>query len=216
MSDAATMRRERRSARRAAGFTLVEVLAVLAILSLLMGLAIYGFGKQKERGAVVATAGTIAQLELLISTFEGRKGGPPPDTLAGAKVRADNDLNEGAEALYCGLHSKGFPEGQNLGEELLGNCDEDSTATAYHRDSAITALLEALDAWGNPIAYFTPASYGKEQRYLMGDPADPNDPEQRVTARRSEVTGGFANADRFQLISAGPDRVFGTDDDVTN
>lgn len=202
--------------RRAAGFTLVEVLAVLAILSLLMGLAIYGFGKQKERGAVVATRGAIQELELLITTFETKKGGPPPDTLAGAKVRADNDLNEGAEALYCGLHAKSFPEGNNLREELLGNTDEDSTATAFHREAGITALLEALDAWGNPIAYFTPSSYDREQRYLMGDPANPNDPEQRVTARKSEVTGGFANADRFQLISAGPDRLFGTEDDVTN
>ncbi len=216
MSDPAGDGAMQRRRRRSSGFTLVEVLAVLAILSLLMGLAIYGFGKQKERGAAVATAGTIEQLELLISRFETKKGGPPPDTLAGAKVRADNDLNEGAEALFCGLHARSFPEGDNLGEAMLGNTDEDSTATAFHREAGITALLEALDAWGNPIAYFTPVSYGKEQRYLMGDPADPNDPEQRVTARKSEVTGGFANSDRFQLISAGPDRLFGTEDDVTN
>lgn len=203
---------------RRAGFTLVEILAVLAILGLLMSLAIYAFSRQKEQGNVTATAATISELEVLITAYEGRKGGPPPDSLASPvlKIRAGNDVNDGAEALYAALHAKSYPEGTNVREASLGNTDEDDTATAYHRDAGVTSLLEVHDSWGNPIAYFTPASYGKEQRFLMGDPADPNDPEQKVTAQKSTVTGGWANADRYQLISAGPDRLFGTEDDVTN
>lgn len=206
----------RRPRRRAAGFTLVEILAVLAILSLLMSLAIYGFGKQKEQAAKTRTAATLSTLEMLIEKYSNKKGAPPGDLLAALKIRADNDLNEGAEALYAALHAKSYPEGDNLREQDLGNCDEDSTATAYHRDSGVSALLEAVDGWGNPIAYFVPSGYGKEQRYLLADPADENNAEQLVSARKSSKTGGYANADRYQLISAGPDRLFGTEDDVTN
>lgn len=198
------------------GFTLIEVLAVLAILGLLMSLAIYYFGRQKEQGYVAKTASTIAELEILITSYETKKGGPPPCTLAPQKIRADNDLNEGSEALYAALHAKSYPEGSNVREEGLANVDGDSTATLYHRDAGVTQLMEVIDGWGNPIAYFTPDSYGKEGRYLMAEPADPNDPEQRVTAQKSQKTGGWANADRFQLISAGTDGLFGTEDDVTN
>ena len=210
----ATMRRAARGRR--GGFTLIEVLAVLAILGLLMSLAIYYFGRQKEQGYVAKTSATIAELEILITSYETKKGGPPPCTLAPLKIRADNDLNEGAEALFAALHSKSYPEGSNVREEGLANTDGDSTATLYHRDAGVSQLLEVVDGWGNPIAYFTPDSYGKEGRYLMGDPADPGDPEQRVIAQKSEKTGAWANADRFQLISAGSDRLFGTEDDVTN
>lgn len=213
-AEQATMRRAARGRR--GGFTLIEVLAVLAILGLLMSLAIYYFGRQKEQGYVAKTSATIAELEILITSYETKKGGPPPCTLAPLKIRADNDLNEGAEALFAALHSKSYPEGSNVREEGLANTDGDSTATLYHRDAGVSQLLEVVDGWGNPIAYFTPDSYGKEGRYLMGDPADPGDPEQRVIAQKSEKTGAWANADRFQLISAGSDRLFGTEDDVTN
>ncbi len=202
--------------RRMQGFTLIEVLAVLAILGLLMSLAIFAFGRQKEQGYVTKTSATIAELEILITSYETKKGGPPPCMLAPQKVRADNDLNEGAEALYVALHAKSYPEGNNVRDASIENTDDDATATPYHRDAGVTKLMEVVDGWGNPIAYFTPDCYGKEARYLMADPADPNDPEQRVTARKSEKTGGWANADRYQLISAGSDRIFGTEDDVTN
>ncbi|MSR47478.1 MAG: type II secretion system protein [Planctomycetes bacterium] len=201
---------------RRAGFTLVEILAVLAILSLLMALSVVGFQKFKERGYVTKTHSTMAELRMKITNYESKFGAPPPDTLAALKVRADNDLNEGAEALFAALHLKGFPEGDNVEEESLGNSDEDSTATPYHRDAGVSQLLEVMDGWGNPIAYFAPSGYGKEQRYLMSEPADPNDPEQRVSAQKSTKTGAFANADTFQLISAGTDGLFGTDDDETN
>ncbi len=202
--------------RRRAGFTLVEILAVLAILSLLMSLAIFGFQKYTQQGLVAKSKATIAELEVLITSYETRFGGPPPDSLATLKVRADNDVNSGAEALFAALHQKSYGEGKNVSDAALGNTDEDSTATPYHRDAGVNQLLEALDGWGNPIAYFAPAGYGKEQRYLMAEAADPNDPEQSVSAQTSSKTGSFANADTYQLISAGPDLLFGTEDDKTN
>ena len=208
--------RTNRVASRAGGFTLIEILATLAILGLLMSMAIYFFGSQKERGYVTRTTAVIEQLELAISSYQTKKGGPPPDALAKLKVRADNDTNDGAEALYAALHGKDFPEGMSVPEEFLGNSDNDSTATAYHRND-VGFLLEAKDGWDNPIAYITAPSYGKQFRYVMDQlPDDTQDNEQVVSSRKSTVTGVWANPDSFQLISAGTDRRFGTDDDVTN
>jgi type II secretory pathway pseudopilin PulG len=196
---------------------LVEILAVLAILSLLMSLAVFAFTKYRERGNEAATRATMSELEILITKYESANGGPPPDSLAKIKppIRADNDANEGAEALYAALHHKNFPQGTSIGEEKLVNTDDDSTSTAYHRNG-VTALLEVKDGWRNPIAYITAASYGKQFRYVMDDPDDPNDAEQVVSSQKSSVTGVWANADSYQLISAGSDRKFGTTDDVTN
>jgi len=202
--------------RRDRAFTLVELLAVLAILGLLMGMAIHFFGKHREQGFVTKTTAVFSELEMKIGAYNTKKGDFPPSSLAKLKIRADNELNDGAEALFAALHSKSYPEGDNVRDDLLGNTDDDSTTTAYHRDPAVTYLLEVLDGWGNPIAYFHNADYAREQRYVMADPADPNDPEQKASAQKSKVTGSYANSDTFQLISAGTDRIFGTEDDVTN
>jgi len=208
-------RRDRESPAGDAGFTLVEILAVLAILSLLMTMAIYGFGKQREHARVVRTKGTMEELEMLITRYEASKGDAPPDSLAKLKIRADNDANEGAEALYAALHDKSFPQGTSIDEEKLVNSDGDSTASAYHRNG-ITLLFEVADGWGNPIAYLRPTSYGKQFRYVMAECDDPADSEQVVSSHKSAVTGVWANPDTFQLVSAGADRRFGTEDDVTN
>ena len=50
----------------------------------------------------------------------------------------------------------------------------------------------------------------------MFEPDDPDLAEQVVTSQKSKVTGVWANSDSYQLISAGSDQKFGTDDDVTN
>jgi hypothetical protein len=125
--------------------------------------------------------------------------------------------NEGIEALYVGLHLKEFSDGATLDEKLLCNTDQDSTSTAYHRVTGFNnSLFEVKDAWGNPIAYFHFSGYGKKQIYVMENPDKPDNAEQTVSAVQSKVTGAWVNPDSYQLISAGPDRIFGTDDDVTN
>ena len=209
--------RDSRSAPAAVhGWTLVELLAVLAILGLLMSLSIYAFSKQKQYAAKSATRATIGELETLITAYEMAKGGPPPDSLKKLKIQADNDVNDGAEALYVALHNKDFARGNDLSEKNIGNSDGDSTATAYHRNN-VTFLMEAKDAWDNPIAYFHNSGYGRPCTYrLSEDSADENTREQQVSAQLSKTTGVYANASGYQLISAGPDLLFGTQDDVTN
>ena len=202
--------------RSESAFTLVELLAVLAILGLLMGMAIHFFGKHREQGFVTKTKSVFAELEMKIGSYNTKKGDFPLSSLAKLKIRADNELNDGIEALFAALHSKSYPEGDNVRDDELGNSDDDSTTTAYHRDPAVTFLLEVMDGWGNPIAYITPPNYGRTFFYVLPEPDTPADSDQQVTASKSGVTGVWANPDSYQLISAGSDKKFGTDDDVTN
>ena len=73
-------------------------------------------------------------------------------------------------------------------------------------------LFEVVDAWMQPIAYFREDSYGQRQTMLMGG----EDQEQEtVRAFKNPNTGRYMSPRSFQLISAGEDGVFGTEDDVS-
>jgi prepilin-type N-terminal cleavage/methylation domain-containing protein len=199
----------------AGGFTLVEILAVLAILSLLMTFVLVATGRHRERGDIVQTQARIAELGNLITVYEVKKGDFPPDHLKDLKIQCDNDLNEGIEACVAALHGKEHPTGVLLTESMLGNTDGDQTGTDFHREGS-PFLVEVLDSWDNPIAYFHNASYENASRILMEARGDRDGEVAFADAVVSDVTGVYANADTYQLISAGPDEEFGTEDDITN
>ncbi len=196
-----------------AGFTLVEVLAVLAILGLLMSLGVYAAGRHRMQARVAETRAIMAELETLITGFEVKHGDFPPDRLAALSIKKDNDWNEAIEACVAALHGKAHPTGSFLSDGALSNTDQDETSTPFHRAGS-PFLLESADSWGQPFAYFHHRSYGESTvvRFSASDPLG----DRFVDARTSEVTGIHANPDTYQLISAGPDEEFGTDDDICN
>ena len=200
-----------------AGFTLIEILAVIAILGLLMSLAIYNFSKHRQAGEVAATRARILTLGNEMQKYSTAKGGPPFDRLAKINVQCNNQINEGVEALFASLQNKDFPDGSILDELWLANTDNDVTSTSFHRIAGFkNELFEVTDVWGNPFAYFHYTNYGTSQTVRMAVAAEGEDPDQVVTPWQSKKTGTFANPDSYQIISAGPDKIFGTIDDVSN
>ena len=92
------------------------------------------------------------------------------------------------------------------------------TATRADFETSAKDLFEVVDRWGNPYAYFNCVDYERpEVREYLVDPDGAEDYEVvQVKPWMNEKTKSYYNQTGFQLFSAGPDRVFNTEDDIGN
>jgi len=202
-----------RSAR--AGFTLVEMMAVLLILSILIGILVVGFTGARDAADVRLARQSLANLALAIEEYSSRQGDYPASSTAALLSNAQNPLNEGAEGLVLALHAQGQGSGTTEFDDLLINSDGDSSATRLS-NLPRNDLYEIADHWGNPIAYFHRVDYGKVHVYTLEDPGTGERRESQARALKNPKLGTWYRANKFQLVSAGPDGLFGTEDDVAN
>ena len=80
-----------RTARAAAqaGFTLVELLLVVAILGILAGVVAFNVGGQTEKARINATRASIASISTALKTYEMNNSGLPQSLDALTKDQAD-------------------------------------------------------------------------------------------------------------------------------
>jgi prepilin-type N-terminal cleavage/methylation domain-containing protein len=205
----------RRSRDRVAGFTLIEILVVMAILGVLVVTFLPNVLGAGKRGEITATRARLEFLAQAAKAFERKVGYYPPDNLIavdGKAKAADNGINTGIESLVVFLCQQRFGQDSLADhEDWLQNTDDDQGATEIPLLNR-RALVEVVDAWDAPIAYFSSQSggYTGAQRIAMLD----GDPE-KVSAVKNPRTGKPLAEGSFQLVSAGPDGEFGTEDDVT-
>ena len=202
-----------RTQGRARAFTLIELLVVIGVIAILAGIAIPALSGVRTRSQVQATEALLQRLKLAIESYSDAFGDYPPSTFRGAGLRGSNGENDGAEVLVRCLTSqaKGGPFVELRDEELC-NTDGDaltSDANPTRSTFATRDLLEPADVWGNPLAYIHNAEYdrGATARLVLGGTAP-------VSAARSEKTQQLVGLNSFQLWSAGPDGVAGTEDDI--
>lgn len=199
---------------RRAGFTLIELLAVIVILAILMAFLLTTLGGQEEVVRVNLTRTFLENVEAVVGEYEREEGDFPPSAWSADWGAPPNMTNLGAEALVVALWREDRG-GVNLSDDVLVNSDGDRSRdrlTVFPR----LDLFELRDQWDNPIAYFHHRDYGRRDLYLTEDPETGEPLESTAVARRSERTGDWANRRTFQLLSAGPDGQFGTEDDITN
>ena len=220
---------QRFHARRAGaerGFSFIEILIVMGIISVLVGGAIVAIGMWTKKQPEFATKNTMTKVKTSIENWKSQfEMYPPSDVtrIAGVAGRGspgqppENRINEGIEAVYQALQWPGFkgdPEWD--GEKELGNTDEDKLRKAINKHGTVE-LMEVLDGWGNPLVYFHRDDYGK---YAEGGASYMSmDIEQELLdvepmPWRNE-DGTFVNPSTFQLFSMGPDGEPNTDDDIT-
>jgi prepilin-type N-terminal cleavage/methylation domain-containing protein len=199
------------------GFTLIELLAVLLILSILISVLLYNL--RDAQGAAQATAARqrLTVLESAVRNYQNDNGSAPPSSFGPQQEVANDGTNVGIEALVVALFSKKYEAGGLLADvrDGLVNTDGDRSPKQL-TDFETRDLLEIPDPWGNPIAYIERADYGvTNRRYLTYDVETGARLESVPVAFKNATTGQFYNAQGFQLVSAGPDGRFGTEDDIT-
>ena len=198
--------------RRAAGFTLLEIMVVIALIGLLLTLVAVAIGRQTETGRVSECRSRIEQFALLLESYKDRSGDYPPDRLATSGVRDSNPVNEGIESAVAALRAATYG-GRRPEERWLANGDEDSSKSLKSADGS-SALLELVDPWDNPITYIVARDYDESFTYRVTN--DSGQEDVTVRAANNPKTGAPWQFDSFQLRSAGPDGQFGTDDDLAN
>jgi prepilin-type N-terminal cleavage/methylation domain-containing protein len=208
-------RRQERFLSSAGGFTLVELLAVMAILAILSAAFVVGFRKYQLAGEEEETRTRIRLMEATLDgEYQNDKGDFPPDDYEGLGGKPGNDVNTGTESMIAALTAKDTQYGL-VDSKMLGNTDGDQFPKKLTRYDTSDAF-EYVDRWGNPIAYFHSKHYNRKQK-LNAKPKDTRVlEEQMVEAVKDPKTKGFYKPDTCQLISAGPDGRFGTDDDIAN
>jgi prepilin-type N-terminal cleavage/methylation domain-containing protein len=197
-----------------AAFTLLELIAVLAILSILAAFLVTQLGTAEEVVQEKLQRAKLSEVALAISHYESEEGDFPLSSLAQSQGTLPNAINVGAELLVMALWSGGL-DGCGLSTDALDNTDGDRFARPVG-DLETRELFELVDAWGNPIAYFHHADYGREDVYTTFDAATGDPVESQVRAIRNAKTKLYHEHRGFQLVSAGSDGRFGTDDDITS
>jgi prepilin-type N-terminal cleavage/methylation domain-containing protein len=200
--------------RSRSGFTLIEVLAVLVILGILIAVLVPGLVGATEAARVKLQRADLVQLDTLLGEYEQKFGDYPPSTFLEEWGVPPDGTNVGVEALVLSLWSPKW-RSAGLPSDRLVNTDDDHTKKPLASFSK-TDLFEISDRWGNPIAYFHRRDYGRKDKYLTHETKTDLEQETVVSARKDPVTGLYYNPDRYQLISAGLDGVFGTEDDIGN
>jgi prepilin-type N-terminal cleavage/methylation domain-containing protein len=199
-----------------AGFTLMEVLIVIAIIGLLAGLLVPTLMGAKNQARIAVTKATIEALRGALEGYQSRFGDYPPTSLAAFRLTQPNETNLGIESATACLATTvgGRPFIDTFREDLFGNTDKDRIARNptrwYFGDNQ---LREIADDWGNPIVYFHFRDYSRPDafsKYTIGGKV------QICRPQGTKVTATYHNPFKYQIWSAGPDQKNqnGEEDDI--
>lgn len=203
---------------RRAGFTLLEILAVILIIGILSAVLITQLGGAEDAAGAVNTRSFLATLQEIIAEYErGEAGGDfPPSTFTAEQGVPNDGTNVGVEALVVALYSNKYNGGGHELEDHLMNTDGDLSGRSI-TDFGNRKLNEFVDYWKNPIAYIHRRDYGADDRpYLVYDRDLAQEVRDFPQAYKNPTTGQYYRHTKFQLISAGADGRFNTGDDITN
>lgn len=199
-----------------AGFTLLELLAVIMIVGILAAVLITQLSGGERAANTVATKTFMQTLEAIVGEYEREFGRFPSSSFSAEQGVASDGQNVGVEALVVALYSQGWEAGgHEIEDDRFSNTDEDFSGSSL-TDFGNRKLLELADSWGNPIAYIHRLDYHVDNRAYVTITDENKKARTFPKAYKDPVKGRYFKHNRFQLISAGPDGRFNTDDDITN
>ena len=195
--------------KKQSGFTLMEMMVVLVIIGILATALGSKISDIIGRTKAQAAKSRLDLISAAIESYRTAEGEYPTDYLPTGL--AANTTNNRSEALFLALFNKEYT-GKRPSEAWLVNTDGDEATrnltTLGNRD-----LFEIGDDWGNPIVYFDSLHYGDNRVTTVMRDIEHGD-EDEVMPHRNPVTDSYSAPNSFQLVSAGLDGEFGTDDDI--
>lgn len=196
---------------RARGFTLIELLVVIGVIVVLAGLSVPAISAIRTRSQVGETTALMERLKLALATYQNDFGDYPPSSPRRLGLRG-NGQNDGVELmLRCLTTRRKTGNYIEVDDRFLGNTDDDRLPSATDPTGSAIAtrdLLEVVDTWGHPLCYLHNADYDAGGAVTL-----PTGVAQ-VPAARSEKTSQVLGLTTWQLWSAGPDGLAGTEDDL--
>lgn len=206
------------AARRAGGFSFVEILIVMAIIAVLSGLVVVAIQLVSRKKPEFDTETRAVKLAQAAEAVKLKWGLYPPASLLALEAAAGgggqikklpNRTNEGIEALFQAIYWPGTGVDPQLGDGELCNTDDDGLEKAVGSRGKV--LFEVKDAWDNPYAYFPYTEYGaaaqKPHAYVTKD-------GETVDVVPWKTENGFENPTTCQVFSFGPDGQPNTEDDI--
>ena len=200
------------------GFTLVELMVVIAIIAILISILVPALSAVFESGRRKACTAEIQQLQAAISLYDDSYRDFPPSRLTEIGLRHSNEINVGIETLVLCLSTPWKNSSYfEFRDQQLSNSDGDRapvplkkiTGSVFNSDE----LFEMVDPWDNPYIYF-------HYRQLQETTADSYILQGKATRVRpllqSGKTGRIHGAGSYQLFSCGPDGQQHTQDDLLN
>jgi prepilin-type N-terminal cleavage/methylation domain-containing protein len=191
---------------RERGFTLIEVLVVIAIISVLMGLVLPSLMKTSGKAKITETSTLIMTVKVAVEEYERVYGDYPPTSLR-EEGYTTNGINDGIESLIAHLASKGrggpFID---IEEKYYANLDNDEIPSSFPLELFFgdSQAREIVDSWGNPLVYFHRADYDSPKKYMCTYKLFGGKTASGFRPGKSEKTGTFHAWSSFQLWSMGP------------
>ncbi|MGD0088959.1 MAG: prepilin-type N-terminal cleavage/methylation domain-containing protein [Planctomycetota bacterium] len=191
-------------ATRRNGFTLIEMLVVIAIISILVSLVVTTSGLIRQRAQVAAVNTLIQGLSSALNRYNVEFGEYPPSS---GDDLGDAPIKDSLYRFLCGENGEGLIKvvGANGANAIKQRIEPfvDVPKEYLVRDGATTIIV---DAWGTPIVYLNCQAY--TQRMQANNPGYTDD-------------GKCHNGSSFDIYSCGPNKVKDPDplnpiDDITN
>ena len=202
--------------RLESGFTLVEILVVLAILATLIGLVAALIPKAmvaKQKVRANTQVMNIGAALSLLKNDNDQFGRYPLSRLrdmkigkvqVGKELGQQNDINVGIEAVYFLLNNPDIQINQVTSDaEMIGNTDND-VYRAAKGNAQDPFAREYLDAWGQPLAYFHCNDYKDPKGLTELRSVDERKIFVKPKRMKASAGGNFKNPNSFQLFSVGP------------